>query len=101
MSRWFRRLILLVLVIKIDHPVAVRAVRCQDDQDDEIGNQQRQIKSIDLVKPLESLVQKMLAKVGHQALGGKDQDQGRRGGSERQIHELGRTMKVKGKNGSP
>jgi len=61
-----------MLVIKIDHPVAVRAVRCQDDQDDEIGNQQRQIKRIDLVKPLESLVQKMLAKVGHQALGGKE-----------------------------
>src|SRR5260370_33236101 len=90
MSRWFRRLVLFVLVIKIDHPVAVRAVRRQDDQDDEIGNQQRQIKGIDLVKALESLVQKMLAKIGHQALGGEDQDQGQRGGSERQIHELSR-----------
>src|SRR6266852_19421 len=95
MSRWFRRLVLLVLVIKIDHPVAVRAIRSQDDQDDEIGDQQRQIKGIDLVKPLKSFVQKMLAKVGHQAFGGEDQGQGLRGRSERQIHELSWTMNQK------
>ena len=79
MSRGFRRLVLLVLVIKIDQPVAVRTVGRQDDQHDEIGNQQRQIKRIDLVKTLESFVEKMLAKVRSQALGGKDQDQGQRG----------------------
>src|ERR1700732_794613 len=95
MSRWFRRLVLFVLVIKIDHPVALRTVRRQDDQDDEIGNQKRQIKGIDLVEPLKSLVQKMLAKVGYQALGGEDQDQGQRGRSERQIHELSGTMNQK------
>ncbi len=74
MSQRFRRLVLFVLVIKIDQPVAVRAVGRQDEQHDEIGNQQRQIKGIDLIKPLESLVQKMLAKVGQHAPGGKDQD---------------------------
>ena len=48
----------------------MRTVSRQDGQDDEIGNQQRQIKRIDLVKAGESLVQKMVAKVGYQAFGG-------------------------------
>ncbi len=57
----FGRLVLLVLVIKIDQPVAVSAIGRQDDEDDEVGNQQGEVESIDLVKALESLVQKMLA----------------------------------------
>ena len=56
MRRGFRRLVLFVLVIKIDQPVAVPAVGRQDDEDDEIGNQQRQIECVDLVETLESLV---------------------------------------------
>src|SRR5271169_2533081 len=96
MSRWFRRFVLFVFVIKVDQPIAVSAVRRQDDQHDEIRDQQSQIEGIDLVKALESLIQKMLAKVGPPALGNKNNDQGQlgeRGRNERQIHELNRTSK--------
>src|ERR1039458_1361965 len=86
--RGLRSLVLFVLVIKIDQPVAVRSVRRQNDEHDEIGNQQRQVKRIDLVETLESLVQKMLAKIRPQALGGKNYGQGQRGRTKRQMHEL-------------
>lgn len=56
-------MVLLVLVIKVDEYVAVYAVRSQQDQDDEIRNQQGEIKAVDLVEALESLVEKMLADV--------------------------------------
>src|SRR5258708_4720220 len=95
MSRWFRRLVLLVLVIKIDHPIAVRAVRRQNGQDDEIRNQQSQIKGVDLVKALKSLVQKMLAKVGHQPRGGEAQDPRQRGKRGRKINKLRGTINKK------
>ena len=93
MRRGCRGLLFFVLVIKIDQPVAVRPVRRQNDQHDEIGNQQRQVKRIDLVKALESLVQKMVAKVRPQALGGQQEDHSQRGRSESQFHELSRTAK--------
>src|ERR1035438_3866182 len=60
-GRRFRSFILFVLVIKIDHPVAVRAIGGQYGQDDEIRNQQCQIEGVDLVETLKSLVEKMVA----------------------------------------
>ena len=60
MRRGFGRLVLFVLVIKIDQPVPVPAVGRQDDEDDEIGNQQRQVERVDLIEPLECLVQEMM-----------------------------------------
>src|SRR6266404_9600022 len=42
-----RGLVFLVLVVKIDEPIAMRSVRCQDDQYDEVRDQQRQIESVD------------------------------------------------------
>ncbi len=68
------------------------AVGCQDDEDNEIRNQQRQIKGIDLVQTLKSFIQKMLAQVGSQAFGGEDYDHGQRG-SERQVHEVSRAVR--------
>ena len=59
--RRFCRLPLFVLVIKVDHPVAVRAVSRQNDQNDEVGNQQRQVEGINLVEPLKCLVEEMLS----------------------------------------
>ena len=67
----FGRLVFLVLVIKIDQPVAMAAIGREDDQNDEVRDQQRQIKGIDLVEALESLVKKVLAKIGAQAFGGE------------------------------
>src|SRR5260370_17073533 len=87
MSRRCGRFVLFVLVIEIDHPVAVRPVRRQNDQDNEIGDEQLKIERIDLIKTLESLIQEMLAKIGPPPLGGNNSDQpprGQRGGSERQ-----------------
>ncbi len=75
----FRDLVLAVLVIKVDQPVAVHSVNRQQDQHDEIGNQQRQVEGVGLIQALKGLVQKMLAKVRPQALGGKNQGQGQRG----------------------
>src|ERR1017187_6141095 len=89
----FRRLVLFVLVIKIDQPVAVSSVCRQNNQHDEIGNQQRQVERVDLVETLKSLVQKVLAQIGPKAFGGKDQDHSQRGRSGHQIHELNRTVK--------
>ena len=55
--------ILPVLVIKIDQHVAVHAVRGQQDQHDEVGDQQRHVKGIGVVEAPECGVEKMLANV--------------------------------------
>ena len=67
---WLGRLILLVLVIKIDEPVAMASVGGEDDEDDKVRDQQRKVKGIDLIESLESLVEKVLAEIGAQAFGG-------------------------------
>src|SRR5271165_3920464 len=92
MSRGFRSLVFFMLVIKVDHPIAVGSVSSQYGQDDEVRNQQRQVEGIDLIETLKSLVQKMLAKVGAQALRDKNEGHGKRR-SERQRHEVRGSMK--------
>src|SRR5580693_8628600 len=86
------RLVLFVLVIEIDHPIAVGAIRREDGQHDEVGNQQCQVEGVDLVKSLKSLVEKMLAQVGPQAFGGENHGYCQRG-SGVQRHEVRRSMK--------
>ncbi len=82
-------LFVLVFVIKIDQPVAVRAVGRQNNQHNEIRNQQRQVEGVDLVEPLECLVQKVLPDVWQHALGGEVQRQNR--GCEGPSHDFKRT----------
>ncbi len=59
----FGRAILLVLVIEINQDVAMRAIRRQQDQHDEIRNQQRRVEGVGVIEALKSLVEKMLANV--------------------------------------
>ena len=47
----------------------MQAVRRKQDKDNEVGNQQRVVKSVRVIKALKSLVEKMLAEVGAEALG--------------------------------
>ena len=69
---WFGRAILLVLVVEINQYVAMRAIRRQQDQHDEIGNQQRRVKSVGVIQALESLIEKMLADVLPDSLRGDE-----------------------------
>ena len=52
-------MVLAVLVIHVHQLVSVQAIERQDDHQDEIRDQQRQIKCIRFVQPLERLVEKM------------------------------------------
>ena len=61
-----------LLVIKIDQHVAVHAVRSQQNENDEVGNQQRQVEAVGLVKSLESGVEKVLADVLPNAVLGRE-----------------------------
>src|SRR5579864_764893 len=69
-GRGFGGSLVPVLVIKIDKDVAVHAVRCQQDQDDEVGNQQADVESVGVVEALECPVEKVLADVGPDAFWG-------------------------------
>ena len=53
----------LVLVIEINQNIAMRAIRRQQDQYDEIRNQQRRVKRVRVIQALESLIEKMLTDV--------------------------------------
>src|SRR5579863_3319927 len=57
-----------MLVIKVNQNVAVHPVGGQQDQHNEIRNQQRAIEGVGVVKALESLIEKMVAEVGPNAL---------------------------------
>src|SRR5580698_2448108 len=72
MRSWFGGPILLVFVIKINQHVAVGAVRSQQNQNDEIGNEQCQVECVGVIEALKSLIQEMLADVLAHALGSKD-----------------------------
>jgi hypothetical protein len=50
----------------------VQAVRSQQDQYDEVRNEQRDVEPVGVVEALESAVEKMLADVRANALGGND-----------------------------
>src|SRR5215469_15160082 len=63
---FFDRLVLAVLfllVIEIYEGVAMHSVRGQQNQNDEVGDQQGQIKPVGLVKALKGRIEKMLADV--------------------------------------
>jgi hypothetical protein len=70
--------VFLVLVIKIDQNVAMHSVSGQQDEHNEIRNQQCPIKRVGVVKPLKSLIQKMLAEHRPDALGGGPRSQRRK-----------------------
>jgi hypothetical protein len=61
--RRFGSTVFLVLIIKIDQQIAVSAVRGEQDQDYEIRDKKSEIESVDLVKPFESGIEKMLTNV--------------------------------------
>src|SRR6185312_15929372 len=67
--------ILAVLVIKIDKHIAVDSIRRQDDEDREIRNEQREIKSIRPVKAFKRCIGKMGLKVVRQSMRRNDQTQ--------------------------
>jgi len=48
------------------------AVRSQQNQDNEIWNEKRKIESVDLIKPFERGIKKMLADIVSNALGGRE-----------------------------
>ena len=56
-------MISFVFVIKVDQNVTVHAIRSQQYENKKIGNQQHQIKRIDLIKSLKSSIQKMRADI--------------------------------------
>jgi hypothetical protein len=61
--RWFSRTVFSVLVIEVYQHIAVHAVRCQQNQDNEVGNQQRRIERIGVIEALEGLVKKVLPEI--------------------------------------
>ena len=53
-----------MLVIQVHEDVAVHAVACQQDQNDEIRDEQCQIEAVDVIQAAERGVQKVLSNVG-------------------------------------
>ena len=64
------RAVLPVLVIQIDQDVAVHSVSREQNQHDEIRDQQRHIESVGVVESAKRGIEKVLADVGTDALGG-------------------------------
>ena len=58
-----------MLVVQIHQDVAVRPVTGQQNEDDEIRNQQRDVEGIRVIDPTKGGIQKMLADVGPNPLG--------------------------------
>ena len=56
-------LVLAVLVIEIDQLIAVHAVKRQQDQHDEVGNQQPHVEGVGVIQALERRVEKMRPQV--------------------------------------
>jgi hypothetical protein len=80
--------VFLVLIIKIDQQIAMSTIRSQHDQNDEIWNKKRKIESVDLVKPLECGIEKMLADIVPNAPGGRESSESdQRIGSDAQFVE--------------
>ena len=72
------RAILAVLVVEVHQHVAVHAVGGQQNQDNEVRNQQRQVKTVGVVLPLEGFVEEMLLNVMPNALRGHESGEKRR-----------------------
>lgn len=70
--RRFGSAVFLVLIIKIDQQITMSAIRSQQNQDYEIRNQKGKIESIDLIKPFERGIEKVLPNVVPNALGGRE-----------------------------
>ncbi len=66
-----------VPVVQKHQDVAMNAVRRQQDQDNEIGDQQGQVKGVHLIQTLEGGIEKMRAKVMAQAVGRHQRQQKR------------------------
>jgi hypothetical protein len=64
------RAILAVLVVQVDQHVAVHSIPSQKNEHNEIRDQQRHIKCVGTVESAKCGIQKMLANVGPQAVGG-------------------------------
>jgi hypothetical protein len=77
MSGRFCRPLLSILVIEVDQDVAMQTVRGQQNQHNEVRNQQGNIESIGVVKPLKRPVEKVLANVLTKPLGGGKRCQAR------------------------
>src|SRR5579864_2423872 len=67
--RGFHGGVLAVLVIQVHEDVAVHAVACQQDQNDEIWDEQCQIEAVHVIEAAERGVQKVLANVGRNPSG--------------------------------
>ena len=52
-----------MFVIEINQDVAMDAVTCQQNEDDEIWNQQRAVERVSVIQPLKSFIQEMLAQI--------------------------------------
>ena len=64
-------------VIEVDKDVAVQSVPSKQDQDDEIGNQQRHVEGIGMVQAAEGLIQKLRTeKMNDAARGGPEHQYG-------------------------
>ena len=64
----------------------MHAVRCQENKNNEVRDQQRHVESIGLIDPLECLIEEVLANVAANAAGSQEQGwHERRSGSDRQL----------------
>ena len=68
----FAGVVLAILVIEIHQDVAVHAVRRQQDQYEEIRNEQGDVETVRVIEALKRAVEKVLANVRANALGGND-----------------------------
>ena len=70
----FRGAVLSVLVVEVDQHVAVHSVARQQNQDDEIRDQQGYIEGVGVIETAKRGIEKMLADVRTNALGGSPHD---------------------------
>src|ERR1700734_3588509 len=68
-----------MLVIQVDEDVSMHPVAGKQDEDNEIGDQQREIETVDVVETAKGRVEKMLADVRTDAFGSARYRAGREG----------------------
>ena len=66
--RWVSHFVLAVLVVQVNQLIPVHAVKRQQYQHDEIGNQQRHVEGVGVIKALKCRIQKMRSHVVAQAM---------------------------------
>ena len=88
----FGGLIFPVLVVHPDELIAVEAVAGQDDEHNEVGNQQRKVKAVELIQPLEGRIGLFLQELHHRAWPGGERENGREMSQQKDIPRGSRSL---------